>query len=490
QGISLDSRVIAGGLQNVLSRLTGPQKSVLSLKATWEAYDKEDSEDIMQIIAREAQFIDSKDEVGSTPLSLAVENGNTAIAAVLLDHGADMAGDEYGSNMLHIAAQTGNKEMVEMLLAGGADVTAEDEYGSSTLHVAVRSGNLEMVGLLLSKGADISATEEDGSSALHVAVSSGNPKMIELLLDNGANIEAVEEDGRTALHVAACYKNTQVVKVLLSKGANVAAVNQAGRTPLHFAACYSNTNMITLLLNQGARIEACDNGGNNPLSHMIAAQQQDLDDEGIAIAHFLCSQGSEPKTPASSQRSSLKKHQVGLLTITEHWHKCYLEGKPLMLIPSEVIKGGEAAVTTYLKALNETAAAQLTKRCKICVVGPSTWGKTTLVKSLSEAAPSLVDEEDRTIGIDLFSLTFPPEDKVSIEADRVHDGNSRYDVTFWDFAGQDIYETTHVMFFSNRTLYLVCIHLQVYAEKLRKMATLSRLEGEKFMQRFFEATVL
>ncbi|KAG2974521.1 hypothetical protein PC118_g14472 [Phytophthora cactorum] len=138
-----------------------------------------------------------------------------------------------------------------------------------------------------------------------------------------------------------------------------------------------------------------------------------------------------------------------------------------MLIPSEVIKGGEAAVTTYLKALNETAAAQLTKRCKICVVGPSTWGKTTLVKSLSEAAPSLVDEEDRTIGIDLFSLTFPPEDKVSIEADRVHDGNSRYDVIFWDFAGQEIYQTTHAMFFSNRTLYLVCIHLQVYAEKLR-----------------------
>ncbi|KAG3043144.1 hypothetical protein PC121_g22739 [Phytophthora cactorum] len=277
QGISLDSRVIAGGLQNVLSRLTGPQQSVLSrdeLKATWEAYDKEDSEDIMQIIAREPQLIDSKDEVGSTPYD---------------------GGRRYGSNMLHIAAQTGNKEMVEMLLAGGADVTAEDEYGSSTLHVAVRSGNLEMVGLLLSKGADISATEEDGSSALHVAVSSGNPKMIELLLDNGANIEAVEEDGRTPLHVAACYKNTQVVKVLLSKGANVAAVNQAGRTPLHFAACYSNTNMITLLLNQGARIEACDNGGNNPLSHMIAAQQQDLDDEVSPSLIFCAHKAPNPR---------------------------------------------------------------------------------------------------------------------------------------------------------------------------------------------------
>ncbi|KAF1787322.1 Ankyrin repeat-containing domain [Phytophthora cactorum] len=139
-------RVIAGGLQNVLSRLTGPQQSVLSrdeLKATWEAYDKEDSEDIMQIIAREPQLIDSKDEVGSTPLSLAVENGNTAIAAVLLDHGADMTGDDvcvltvgvqYGSNMLHIAAQTGNKEMVEMLLAGGADVTAEDEVRGCHVH--------------------------------------------------------------------------------------------------------------------------------------------------------------------------------------------------------------------------------------------------------------------------------------------------------------------------------------------------------------------
>ncbi|ETP35058.1 hypothetical protein F442_16699, partial [Phytophthora nicotianae P10297] len=67
--------------------------------------------------------------------------------------------------------------------------------------------------------------------------------------------------------------------------------------------------------------------------------------------------------------------QLGLLVTTEYWHKCFFEGKPLMLVPSEVIKGGGATVDTYLNAMNETADGQLVKRCKISGVGPSTWGK-------------------------------------------------------------------------------------------------------------------
>ncbi|ETL84016.1 hypothetical protein L917_16108, partial [Phytophthora nicotianae] len=139
-------------------------------------------------------------------------------------------------------------------------------------------------------------------------------------------------DGKAALHLATLLKNIPITKALLDKGASVTAVDQNAQT---------------------------------------------YDDEDDAIAHLLCSQGYEAKVQTSSQRSSLTKIQLGLLVTTEYWHKCFLEGKPLMLVPSEVIKGGGATVDTYLNAMNETADGQLVKRCKISGVGPSTWGKLT-----------------------------------------------------------------------------------------------------------------
>ncbi|ETK77330.1 hypothetical protein L915_16398 [Phytophthora nicotianae] len=173
--------------------------------------------------------------------------------------------------------------------------------------------------------------DNDGNTALHIAISrTAKPKTIHLLLD---------KDGKAALHLATLLKNIPITKALLDKGASVTAVDQNLQTPLHLA------------------------------------NAQTYDDEDDAIAHLLCSQGYEAKVQTSSQRSSLTKIQLGLLVTTEYWHKCFLEGKPLMLVPSEVIKGGGATVDTYLNAMNETADGQLVKRCKISGVGPSTWGK-------------------------------------------------------------------------------------------------------------------
>ncbi|KAG7386040.1 Crossover junction endonuclease mus81 [Phytophthora pseudosyringae] len=203
------------------------QRMLLQAPGLSAAKTVEASEEITKIITRKPQLINQKDEIGSTPLRLAVDRGNTAIAAALLDQGADMtAGGDYGSTMFHVAAKSGNKEMVAVLLERGADMTAKDAYGSTTLHIAVGSGNVEMAEMLISAGADIAATEEDGSSALHIAVDSGSPKMVCLLLDRRANVDAVEEDGRTALHIAARFKNTNIAKILLNKGASVTAVTK------------------------------------------------------------------------------------------------------------------------------------------------------------------------------------------------------------------------------------------------------------------------
>jgi GTPase SAR1 family protein len=132
----------------------------------------------------------------------------------------------------------------------------------------------------------------------------------------------------------------------------------------------------------------------------------------------------------------------------------------LLDVPREVIERGYHAVGAYLSAMRASGASGVVLRRKVCVVGPSCWGKTSLVRSITTRAPSLVHEDDRTIGIDLFAWTFPDDTS-----------RATHQVTFWDFAGQDEYQAAHTLFFSRRTLFLVCVDVGAYAEALHKLET-------------------
>ncbi|KAL4151041.1 hypothetical protein PRNP1_010427 [Phytophthora ramorum] len=472
QGVTLDLWIIRGGRQSLLKYLESSDK----LMESWEEIDREAAEKVKSLL-NDGTNINAMNEVGITPLRLALDSGNTEMVAVLLEHGADMtAGKQYDSSMLHVAVRSGNKEMVQLLLKYGADLSATDGNGSSPLHIAVRSKNVEMVKLLLAENADITAKEEDGGTVLHVAVSSGNSNMLKLLLDHGAALEARDENNKTALHIAACYRNSTMVKFLLGRGADVAAEDKTGRTALHFAVCFSNTTMISMLLNRGAKVDALDTDGNNPLGNMISAQKHELDNESIAVAHLLCSRGSKPMLSASAQ-SSLREHQLGLLECARYWHECFEKGKSLVNDSSTFIKAGATAVRTYFDELENTSDGDIVKRCKLCIIGPSTWGKTSFVKSITEGARFVMDQDDRTVGIDRFSFTFKAEEE-------------RHDVTFWDHAGQDIYQVSNPLFFSEKTVYFLCVDLGVYAEQLVEVKTHSAVRRQQCMNRFFEENVL
>ncbi|KAE9007697.1 hypothetical protein PF004_g9702 [Phytophthora fragariae] len=502
-GVDVSSWIVDRGLTELLDYLKFNRGyiSKVELKAKWQELDKMAADEVEALLTATPNIIDVPNEIGTTALRLAVEMGNTAAVRVLLQHKADeRAAKEYGVTILHFAVQNNDEEMVALLLDEGIELTGKEEYGSMTLHMAVRSGSMKMVEWLLQdKRADINATEEGGSTALHVAVSSGNLEMAKLLLGKGADVAAKDDDGRTALLDAACYKNTEIVRLLLELKASITAVNKTGRTVLHFAACYSNTKMVELLWSEAVeknaveKVDAMDERGNNPLGHMIAALQHDIDDESVAVAHYLCSKGSQPKL----QVSALKEHQLGLIAIAQYWHRCYGAGKPLMRIPLEAVRSGESGVESYLVASENTAAGGFVYRSKICVVGPSTWGKTTLVKSVRDEVASAVDKGDHTIGIDLFSMRFeggisaePGDDEDSTSDDKRTPIRNLHDVTFWDFAGQDIYQVTHALYFSKRTLYLLCINLEAYVEKIRAKGQLSSVIGNRLMQRFFEENVL
>ena len=75
------------------------------------------------------ELLDSHDALGCTPLHIAAEAGETAIARTfVLFHGADVdAVDNIGRTPLHMAARYGRTETVAMLLDYGADPAQVDE---------------------------------------------------------------------------------------------------------------------------------------------------------------------------------------------------------------------------------------------------------------------------------------------------------------------------------------------------------------------------
>lgn len=72
--------------------------------------------------------------MGYTPLHFAVQKGNTAIAEMLLKHGADIsAKDAWGNNSISQAKHTAPHELFELLLKYGADPTVKNNYENSAI---------------------------------------------------------------------------------------------------------------------------------------------------------------------------------------------------------------------------------------------------------------------------------------------------------------------------------------------------------------------
>lgn len=146
-------------------------------------------------------------------------------------------------------------------------------------------------------------------------------------------------------------------------------------------------------------------------------------------------------------------------------------------IPVEVLQAGPADVRTFFKMLQtptndgQTTSVAPRYRKKLCVVGPGSWGKTSLIKSLTTNVATLEDADTRTIGVDLFAWQFEQETAASSSMPSSTPSTRIYDVSIWDFASQDEYQSVHTLFYSKRTLYVVSVNLKAYVDALDANAT-------------------
>jgi len=136
--------------------------------------------------------------------------------------------------------------------------------------------------------------------------------------------------------------------------------------------------------------------------------------------------------------------------------------------PKEIIDKGCSAVRQFFESLADESAVSC-YRIKLLVVGQENVGKTSLIRKLRSTQlknplrraatltrhfpqPSESNNSPpiSTDGIDIEHLQFTPK------------GNTKQTVDFsiWDFAGQELYYTTHQFFLTGRSMFVVVFDLQ------------------------------
>ncbi len=250
---------------------------------------------------------------GMTPLLFAVRDGNTEMAHLLLDRGADLnqSSGNHTSPLL-IALLNGQVGIATELLAKGADLNAVDDYHRAALFAAIDLRNfnhekygdlptdgrdpLDLIKALIKMGADpnlrtntvpvhglmqfdASWVNFDGETPFVRAALSGDIEVMRLLLASGADPNIATTQGTTALMAAAginwipaqTYTRgeanyVEAVKVCLDRGAPVNAANSLGLTAMHGAANRGWVSVMQILADHGAKADVKDNEGRTPMT--------------------------------------------------------------------------------------------------------------------------------------------------------------------------------------------------------------------------------
>ena len=246
-----------------------------------------------------------------TPLFVAAANGDVNIFSFLVESGADVnarSGDvDEQLRPLMIACENGKLNAVLYLIDEGAEVNLEDNSGYTALHYAATiSNNNYTLSCLIDSGANINALTNDNRTPLMLACESGN--LVNCLLQSGAYVDFQDDDGQTALYLATysecnCFDN---LSSLIRYGADVNTADIRKCTPLMRASQFCDVEEVTLLIEHGAKVELQDQNGDTAL-HYAARVGKETSANFCKLltagASLLCenSQGLTPLLEASNR---------------------------------------------------------------------------------------------------------------------------------------------------------------------------------------------
>ena len=229
--------------------------------------------DVVKLLVKAGAGVRVTDNFGYTCLMCASSQGHTETVRYLVGlPQVDVSHkDNDGCTALLYAAYQNDADAMEVLIDAGTDIETKDDMGCPLLYWACHSGVLSVVKLLVKAGAGVRVTDNnEGITCLMCASEHGRTETVRYLLGlPEVDVNDSNNSDPTSLHRAVLRKHSDVVKVLIDAGADVEAMND-GRTPLHCACVAGNPEIVQMLVEAGADVCAVDNKSDRCLS--IAAR--------------------------------------------------------------------------------------------------------------------------------------------------------------------------------------------------------------------------
>jgi len=213
-----------------------------------------------RILIQQGLSFQDKTQRKETALHVAAfTKGNTEMIKVLIDMNANInAIDELGFTPLSLAVERADLAVVQVLLKAGATTN----IGYSPLCIASRhpasDESSDFIRALVEANAKLDQRDEEGQSPLMVAF---NGEITKLLVDLNANLEDQDHLGRTALFLA----KTNSLKLILDANADIEHRDGVGLSALMFHAKNSNAEACEILLEAKADVNAKDANGNTTM---------------------------------------------------------------------------------------------------------------------------------------------------------------------------------------------------------------------------------
>ena len=232
--------------------------TVMQAQEIFDAVKKNDMAKVKELIEKDTQQIQAKDQQGYSLLNLACNLGHIEIINFLIDKGADinLLAGRLDLTPLMECARAGNLEVAKLLVEKGADVQIMNKMGISAMHWALGNGQnqAEDVALLLiEKGSKVETKAFNGETPIMTAVRKGYSKAVKALLEKGADPLGVEQGSQqTLLHKASILGYGEIAGLLVKYGVDATTKDVHGNAALFYAGRYGNKSVADILNAVGA----------------------------------------------------------------------------------------------------------------------------------------------------------------------------------------------------------------------------------------------
>lgn len=254
------------------------------------------------LIARGADV--NRAQAGLTPLIAATRDsyqGRPDAVMMLLANGADpRLADAAGNTPLHHAGLCVEPAVAALLVDAGAEVDAINHEGLTTLGIACANANWAIAGFLLERGARSDVAGAQPALIQAATVAEDDPAGVRLLLKRKAAVDVRGTLDRTALLAAALAGHAAIVEALLAAGADPNLADQHGTTALMAAAQVGAVQVVNALGRRKVDPDRVDVNGRTALIVACASRHASED-----CVRALLAQGADRERRAGDGRRAL-----------------------------------------------------------------------------------------------------------------------------------------------------------------------------------------